>query len=95
MVINPILYHFLDVMSFYARNKEKLLVKCTDNRIYSHCQEYYLLQVHTDADMCSSYAPTPCSVFRLNSQLDIHNADFTGVTLVNQLSSFYDCCLSK
>ena len=63
MVINPTPYHRLDVMSFYARNKEKLLVKCTDNRIYSHCQEYYLLQVHTDADMCSSYAPTPCISF--------------------------------
>lgn len=65
MVIRPVIRHHLDVMSFYARNKEKLLVKCTDNRIYSHCQEYYLLQIHTDADMCSSYAPTPCIAFRL------------------------------
>ena len=65
MVINPTPHHHLDVMSFFARNKEKLLVKCTDNRIYSHCQEYYLFQIHTDADMCSSYAPTPCIAFRL------------------------------
>ena len=63
MVCMLTLFTMVDVMSFYARNKEKLLVKCSDHHIYSHCQEYYLFQVHTDADMCSSYAPSPCTRF--------------------------------
>lgn len=61
-------------------------MKCKDERNYSHCQEYYLFQVHKDQQLCFNFAPTPCPLFPLPLQVVIHDHAFTGVTLVNQLS---------
>ena len=57
----PSLYNALDIIQFFNSNKHKLLVNCTDNREFSHCQQYYLFQVHKDDKQCSNFAPTPCT----------------------------------
>lgn len=44
----------VDITEFFAKNKDALLVECKDERDYSHCQEYYLFQVHKDQQLCSN-----------------------------------------
>ena len=79
---NPSPTSFLGILSFFNRNKRRLLVKCSNTREYSHCQEHYLFQVHRDKQLCSNFAPTPRIPSISPSYLVIHSFGFTGVTLV-------------
>lgn len=50
----------LAMLSFFERNKDSLFVPCHDNRTFSHCQEFFLMQYSSRDGICSSFAPQPC-----------------------------------
>ena len=52
--------------------------KCTDFRIYSHCQEYYLFQYDSSRKECHSYFHERCMIW-LILLVDVYK-NFTGIT---------------
>ena len=51
---------FVDLLSFLSKNSESLLVPCGPDRIFSHCQQYYLFSINLKDRKCSSYHRQNC-----------------------------------
>lgn len=52
----------LEVKYYASINMHSLLVPCGPDRIFSHCQSYYLFSIDMESKQCSPYKRQPCRV---------------------------------
>lgn len=61
---NPIGYKHCnksnDMVTFFEQNKPRLIKECTDFKIFSHCQVFYLFQYDTGSRSCHGYIRERC-----------------------------------
>ena len=59
-----------EMIHFFIRNSESLLVPCIQDRVFSYCQHHYLFTVDLKSSRCSSFARQPC-MDGLSSHIEI------------------------
>ena len=50
----------LEIVNFFRNNKQMIFKNCTDFRVFSHCQRFYLFQYDTSTRTCHSYYHERC-----------------------------------
>ena len=54
---------WLELLNYFSVNKKSLNVSCGPDRVFSHCQPYYLFSINMKQKRCSPYRLSPCSFF--------------------------------
>ena len=52
---------WLELLNYFSVNKNSLNVSCGPDRVFSHCQPYYLFSINMKQKRCSPYRLSPCS----------------------------------
>ena len=85
---------WVEAVQYVLRNEKRLFVNCTDDRPFSHCQQYYLFRYDTRMDRCEPFYRQNCSLLRMEWSVDKHNVGYDGVTVATQISFITSLMLS-
>lgn len=53
----------IGIIEYFNRNKDSLFIPCVLDRVFSHCQRYYLFSIDMKKKTCFQFKRQPCRTY--------------------------------